>query len=235
MKTLDYVQITTDVQYACTSHALTTEREEIMGLLIGNIEENRAIVWDVVMLTRVEKKKDRVEISSEQLVAATDEADKLSRNGIPTRVIGWYHSHPKISPWPSHVDLNSQGNYQMMDDGFIGLIFSVFCTDSDEKGRIDVHAFQSRKGGSDMSNNTWEEVVIPLMIIPNGLFPKIAITRLIQLLRILINEEKNEYQKITSNSNNLLEQIHNRSIYSKNLTKILEFYATPLKSIIEEN
>jgi hypothetical protein len=32
----------TDAMLACTTHALTTEAEEIMGLLLGDIRVNRA-------------------------------------------------------------------------------------------------------------------------------------------------------------------------------------------------
>jgi BRCA1/BRCA2-containing complex subunit 3 len=47
---LDFVHITQDCYFACSSHALTTEKEEIMGLLIGSIEttqqgKRKAIVW----------------------------------------------------------------------------------------------------------------------------------------------------------------------------------------------
>jgi hypothetical protein len=42
------------------------------------------------------------------------------------RVIGWYHSHPHITVQPSHVDVRTQGQYQAMDPGFLGLIFSCF-------------------------------------------------------------------------------------------------------------
>lgn len=28
--------------------------------------------------------------------------------GVQTRVVGWYHSHPKITVQPSHVDLRTQ-------------------------------------------------------------------------------------------------------------------------------
>lgn len=37
-----------------------------------------------------------------------------------------YHSHPHITVMPSHVDVRTQAMYQTMDEGFIGLIFSVF-------------------------------------------------------------------------------------------------------------
>jgi BRCA1/BRCA2-containing complex subunit 3 len=44
------------------------------------------------------------------------------------RIVSWYHSHPRITVWPSVVDLRTQANYQVMDKDFVGLIFSVFDT-----------------------------------------------------------------------------------------------------------
>ncbi|KAG0487519.1 hypothetical protein HPP92_009614 [Vanilla planifolia] len=63
--------------------------------------------------------------------------------GRTTRVIGWYHSHPHITVLPSHVDVRTQAMYQMLDRGFIGLIFSCFNEDAQKVGRIQVIAFQS--------------------------------------------------------------------------------------------
>ena len=42
------------------------------------------------------------------------------------QVLGWYHSHPHITVWPSHVDVGTQADYQLMDSNFIGVIFSCF-------------------------------------------------------------------------------------------------------------
>lgn len=53
----------------------------------------------------------------------------LSHQGVissPIQVLGWYHSHPHITVWPSHVDVGTQADYQLMDSNFIGLIFSCF-------------------------------------------------------------------------------------------------------------
>ncbi|XP_038897830.1 lys-63-specific deubiquitinase BRCC36-like isoform X3 [Benincasa hispida] len=66
--------------------------------------------------------------------------------GRTTRVIGWYHSHPHITVLPSHVDVRTQGTYQLLDSGFIGLIFSCFSEDANKVGRIQVIAFQSFDG-----------------------------------------------------------------------------------------
>jgi BRCA1/BRCA2-containing complex subunit 3 len=159
---LQHVFITDDCYNTCVSHALTSEKEEIMGLLLGNIEELQdqylhAYVWDVCMLTRIDKRKDRVEISPDQLVHATSLAEKITeKERIRTRVIGWYHSHPHFNPYPSHVDLRCQGNYQQLEKGFVGLIFSVFNTNKEQHSTIQLHAFQSIPSNS--SNTTTLDV-----------------------------------------------------------------------------
>ena len=65
--------------------------------------------------------------------------------GRQTRVVGWYHSHPHITVLPSHVDINTQKDYQMMDGNFVGLIFSVFNKDKDNVASfvslLDSHSF----------------------------------------------------------------------------------------------
>jgi len=148
---LTLVELSSDAYLVCITHALTTEKEEVMGLLLGDIERNKstgqniAKITSVSILTRSDRRKDRVEISPEQLTAAAAEAEKITHQlKKTTRVIVWYHSHPHITVHPSHVDVNTQANYQMLDDGFVGLIFSVFNDDTTKKrGKIQVVAFQS--------------------------------------------------------------------------------------------
>ena len=95
MSCLSAVYITRDAYLVCLSHALTTEREEVMGLLLGDVKVRMfrfssakrishfqkgakgsvAFIWQVSILTRADKRKDRVEIDSEQLTAASVEAE----------------------------------------------------------------------------------------------------------------------------------------------------------------
>lgn len=76
---------------------------------------------------RKTKEKDRVEIDPESLSEAMYESEKLSKEaGFPIDVIGWYHSHPNITVFPSQVDINTQHSLQLVGKDFIGLIFSVF-------------------------------------------------------------------------------------------------------------
>jgi len=146
---LSEVHITDDAYFTCITHALTTEKEEVMGLLIGDTELTNkgtiAHIFATSVLIRSDKRKDRVEISPEQLTAGMAEADKIKEQlKKETRVIGWYHSHPHITVNPSHVDIQTQAMYQLLDKGFIGLIFSCFNKDqANTSGRIQVTAFQS--------------------------------------------------------------------------------------------
>ncbi|XP_058297351.1 lys-63-specific deubiquitinase BRCC36 [Hylobates moloch] len=180
------VHLESDAFLVCLNHALSTEKEEVMGLCIGELNDDtrsashvlpsfnletlessltvscppspmvhklpnlvdavRIVhIHSVIILRRSDKRKDRVEISPEQLSAASTEAERLAElTGRPMRVVGWYHSHPHITVWPSHVDVRTQAMYQMMDQGFVGLIFSCFIEDKNTKtGRVLYTCFQS--------------------------------------------------------------------------------------------
>ncbi|EPS63388.1 hypothetical protein M569_11395, partial [Genlisea aurea] len=152
---LTSVQMSEEVWLTCLTHALSTETEEVMGLLLGDIKHSKngnvtALIWGALPQPRADRQKDRVETNPEQLTAASLHAEIsfffffFHRNYWNiTRVIGWYHSHPHITVLPSHVDVRTQAMYQLMDSGFIGLIFSCFSEDAQKVGRIQVTAFQS--------------------------------------------------------------------------------------------
>ncbi|KAF3450844.1 hypothetical protein FNV43_RR06933 [Rhamnella rubrinervis] len=180
---LTCVKMSEDVWLTCLTHSLSTETEEIMGLLLGDIEYSKnggvtALIWGASPQTRSDRRKDRVETNPEQLAAASAQAEisfdtcfnarafclsyimldvnifltfgekhrMTTSTGRTTRVIGWYHSHPHITVLPSHVDVRTQAMYQLLDSGFIGLIFSCFSEDMNKVGRIQVIAFQSTDG-----------------------------------------------------------------------------------------
>ena len=65
-------------------HALTTELEEVMGLVLGTINDGVATVTSIHIVPRKDKRKDRVEVGPEQLVQATQIAEQLN-----CRVIGY--------------------------------------------------------------------------------------------------------------------------------------------------
>ncbi|KAG0264055.1 BRCA1 BRCA2-containing complex, subunit 3 [Actinomortierella ambigua] len=76
---LDEVIVHSNVLHILFAHAFSTEKEEIMGMLMGDwVQEGSrqvARVDGVSLLTRTEKRKDRVEIGPEQLSMAAIEAE----------------------------------------------------------------------------------------------------------------------------------------------------------------
>lgn len=143
---LQHVYVGDSVYHHCVTHALSTEREEVMGLLLGRITpDGHAHLFAAETVPRSDKRTDRVEIPPESLVAVTERAEALTAEvGEKVRVIGWYHSHPHITPFPSHVDLASQAIYQSMEPRWVGLIFSCFNVHkATQRGSLTLHSFQT--------------------------------------------------------------------------------------------
>ncbi|NXU03615.1 BRCC3 deubiquitinase, partial [Buphagus erythrorhynchus] len=291
------VHLEADAFLVCLNHALSTEKEEVMGLCIGEVppaegrprggagggaayagcglrgavDTSRIVhIHSVIILRRSDKRKDRVEISPEQLSAASTEAEiSFSREqarqlaemtGRPMRVVGWYHSHPHITVWPSHVDVRTQAMYQMMDQGFVGLIFSCFIEDKNTKtGRILYTCFQSIQAqkSSDTARpwtdcckvveviflfaafnyisypSRYERIEIPIHVVPHETIGKVCLESAVELPKILCQEEQDAYRRIHSLTHlDSVTKIHNGSV--KNLCSQMSAISGPLLQWLED-
>lgn len=214
-----------------------------MGLLLGNVftaeEASRlagidfvgnskepgfvSIIWGLSIQIRSDRRKDRVEISSDQLINCMEEAEQFS--GVlnrKTRVIGWYHSHPHITVLPSHVDVRTQHGWQAMEQHFIGLIFACFLKEKKVQGgdRLQLIAFQSvdcesshmpvpeaQKKAYEATGERFQRKEIPITVVPlHSLnfepFQIKAITisslrNLENLKKTFLNEERQAYYQNT--------------------------------------
>ncbi|KAM3963578.1 lys-63-specific deubiquitinase BRCC36 isoform 2-T2 [Aphomia sociella] len=236
--TLSKVLLSTDVALVCVQHALSTEKEEIMGLLIGEVHNNGKLVSIVssVILRRLDKKPDRVEISEEQLVQATFRAEALAAEvGRPLRVVGWYHSHPHITVWPSHVDLATQSMYQRMDPSFVGIIFAVFLTEQSSKApSVQITCFQSHNEGASQTRKEIEMEIInnnDSLLINN-------FETLTQLPAILKEEEDEAYNNEVgqSETDDIINKQHNAAVRTIAIGHIVEKMSRPmLEGLVARN
>ena len=207
------VVLSRDVAHVCLSHALSTEHQEIMGLLLGRVVEGEVLITRSLILSRKDRQKDRVEVGDELVALSSTVAEKLSAvDGFEEKVVGWYHSHPHITVMPSHVDVRTQGNYQQLDSAFIGLIFSVF-----DKGRFDVCAFQSKTAGSD-----WCRVEVPVVVRrgPNTL------EGMASLQQVILNEEVSARANV-SPSSSVLEKCRLCCVYQSAMLRIMDHQLLP--------
>eukprot|EP00727_Mastigamoeba_balamuthi_P014337 m51a1_g9528 putative lys-63-specific deubiquitinase brcc36 (291) ;mRNA; f:770440-771615 len=266
---MEEVCITDDVYFACMSHALTTEREEVMGLLLGDVGALPGVsdpsggpcvsVWAVSLLARSDRRKDRVEISPEQLTQAAQYADHVTAQcGRRTRVVGWYHSHPHITVHPSHVDLATQQMYQLMDASFVGLIFSCFNNDG-KRGRVQVIAFRagsssSAGGGNgvvaavpgaakpgEMSDvhSRLEEHALPLRVVHAPCLAGGSLCKLVEMQELLQREESAAYHEslkpaVGQTECGAIRAIHNSAVYSKALCRLMEYGSVPVLNVLRE-
>uniref|UniRef100_A0A8C4WTD4 BRCA1/BRCA2-containing complex, subunit 3 n=1 Tax=Eptatretus burgeri TaxID=7764 RepID=A0A8C4WTD4_EPTBU len=231
---LEAVHINTDAFLVCLLHALSTENEEVMGLCIGEVDHEQVVhVMSVMILRRSDKRKDRVEISPEQLSAATTKAEHLSaQSGRTLRVVGWYHSHPHITVWPSHVDVRTQAMYQMMDECFVGLIFACFGDTGNAKtGRVLLTCFQSVQVDG---NSSYERLEVPVHVVPVETVSLPCLESAIELPKILGQEEQDAFRKVHSLEHlDPIVKIHNGSVFMRNVCGQMASVSEPLLQMLE--
>ncbi|XP_045141383.1 lys-63-specific deubiquitinase BRCC36 isoform X2 [Echinops telfairi] len=153
--------------------------------------------------------------------------------GRPMRVVGWYHSHPHITVWPSHVDVRTQAMYQMMDQSFVGLIFSCFIEDKNTKtGRVLYTCFQSVQA---QKSSEYERIEIPIHIVPRVTIGKVCLESAVELPKILCQEEQDAYRRIHSLTHlDSVTKIHNGSVFTKNLCSQMSAVSGPLLQWLED-
>ncbi|XP_060527524.1 lys-63-specific deubiquitinase BRCC36-like [Cylas formicarius] len=225
-KYLKKVILSSDVFAVCIQHALTTEKQEIMGLLIGEVDEEACVsqVTACVILHRSDKQPDRVEISPEQLCRASMHAEQLAVTlKKPMRVVGWYHSHPHITVWPSHVDIRTQSTYQMMDPLFVGLIFSVYHTDQRiRSNQIQLTCFQAHQRNSELERREVQ------LIIENSPLQGYNLEGIANLPKILVQEEVESHSVKDNETIDPVARLHNDAFKTVALVHIVSKVSRPM-------
>eukprot|EP00038_Savillea_parva_P013863 m.213036 g.213036 ORF g.213036 m.213036 type:complete len:282 (+) comp26348_c0_seq1:279-1124(+) len=223
----DIVHINSDVYFGCLAHAFSTEREEVMGLLIGVPTQSEAgdrvvEICNLIILSRSDKRKDRCEISSEQLVSATETAERLAAaTGRPLRVVGWYHSHPHITVWPSHVDLRTQAQWQVMEPTFIGLIFSCFNDAPDGVCRVEMTSFRTAADGT--------RIEVPVAVDAANVHSRSTLAALSAIPQIFFTEEETLFRQAQAvKHGEPLISVHNGAVYTAAVCRLLDQVCAPL-------
>jgi len=112
---------------------------EVMGLLLGKIEDHTIVVMDVFGVL----KGNEVRVSAgvedyEYMIQYTTAVEKVGKN---EPVVGWYHSHPGFGCWLSGIDVNTQSTNQQYSDPYLGIVVDPKRTLS--SGRVEIGAFRA--------------------------------------------------------------------------------------------
>ncbi|XP_067579908.1 lys-63-specific deubiquitinase BRCC36 isoform X6 [Pseudorca crassidens] len=229
------VHLESDAFLVCLNHALSTEKEEVMGLCIGEVSHPVSPAGTLLSSPTV---SPGWVLPAPRAAEATGTPDSdpwtlAELTGRPMRVVGWYHSHPHITVWPSHVDVRTQAMYQMMDQGFVGLIFSCFIEDKNTKtGRVLYTCFQSIQA---QKSSEYERIEIPIHIVPHVTIGKVCLESAVELPKILCQEEQDAYRRIHSLTHlDSVTKIHNGSVFTKNLCSQMSAVSGPLLQWLED-
>ncbi|KAF2710165.1 COP9 signalosome complex subunit 5 [Pleomassaria siparia CBS 279.74] len=123
-------------------HARSGGSIEVMGLMLGKIEEHTFVVTDSLRLpvegteTRVNAQDEANEYMVEFLARARDQ-------GQMENAVGWYHSHPGYGCWLSGIDVNTQKTQQLFQDPFVAVVIDPDRTVS--AGKVEIGAFRTFK------------------------------------------------------------------------------------------
>ncbi|XP_001948425.1 lys-63-specific deubiquitinase BRCC36 [Acyrthosiphon pisum] len=228
------VFISDEVLLMCHNLALLTEKEEVAALLIGQkIVHENGITVSVTALSippRGEIKKDRVEIMSEDLVNAMEDAKHFSRvKGANLNVIGWYHSHPHITVWPSNVDLQTQLNLQNMDSCFIGIICSSYNTDTTTMMKeMKTVCFQAKQ-----INGMVHRIDVKFQVAPTTCTSQLSFGVIVKHIETLYDELIKNYNEANEGVISPMAQLHNDSVYTLSGIHMLETVAKPMLQMLE--
>ena len=94
------------------------------------------------------------------------------------------------------MDVRTQSTYQLLDEGFVGLIFSVFDQNNDKVSRVQVVAFQAEAAhGADDTAGGMTHRLVPMRIVSSQQFNAWPhrLAPLLELQRTLLAEETKAY------------------------------------------
>ncbi|KAJ3344110.1 BRCA1 BRCA2-containing complex, subunit 3 [Gonapodya sp. JEL0774] len=171
------VHVSTPVVYFNMVYALSTEREEVMSLLYGNWEDDPSNPNDsivrieaVTIVKRLDKRKDRVEISPETLSNAIGEAEKLNM-----RVVGQVLMR-NFYFTISHSEL-----------------YHEWCGPMQLSNRIQLISFQSAPNEVGAPSL----VEVPTTILPDWRMSQHSFEQLVILPRMFVDDEQSNFERAT--------------------------------------
>ncbi|OAE30993.1 hypothetical protein AXG93_2018s1600 [Marchantia polymorpha subsp. ruderalis] len=253
------VKISEETYLTCLTHALSTETEEIMGLLLGDIEYLEdgsaiALVWWAAPQTSEDANKvGRIQVIAfqsqdglrrdyrSQGVGSYDSAGDSSRSApvAPSISESEIHSTPKAS---------SSGNKQQ--SAALENLFAI--ADSEARGAAGTSTSEDESlsmqeamhlSNLEASGAEFVRKEIPLEVVPGNSLVKLAfpLAPLVELQRTLFQEEHAAFRQAIAQSTvngqiHPLAVFHHEAQYQATLSKLMEYCLCPaLQTLMDKN
>ncbi|KAI1730653.1 JAB1/Mov34/MPN/PAD-1 ubiquitin protease domain-containing protein [Ditylenchus destructor] len=111
---------------------------EVMGLMLGEFVDEYTV--NVVDVFAMPQSGTGVSVESIDEVFQVTMLELLKKTGRPENVVGWYHSHPGFGCWLSNVDVQTQRQFEKMNDRAVAVVVDPI---QSVKGKVVIDAFRS--------------------------------------------------------------------------------------------
>ncbi|KAM3179076.1 hypothetical protein ACTXT7_001296 [Hymenolepis weldensis] len=210
---MDEIKLSPSAYQTIVTHALTHEKEEIIGLLFAEECEKHIQIYSAKPCPRITHQPDRVEMRDEDLASGIQEADRLQALlGRNIKVLGWYHSHPHTTVHPSSHDKATQALYEASSPKFFGIIVSVFTKvngSKDDEKQQEIRITSFRSDGETSTKLTIE----PIEIDPSTKFKlfQIDMENWRSIPGVLFEEV--EYEPVYGNRMEKINQLNTKTVF----------------------
>ncbi|KAF2073850.1 hypothetical protein CYY_004846 [Polysphondylium violaceum] len=139
-----YVKISAIALLKMVMHARSGGKLEVMGLMMGKVENNTMIIMDSFALP-VEGTETRVNAQAEAYEYMVEYLTLIRQTGRLENALGWYHSHPGYGCWLSGIDVNTQTVNQQYSEPWLAIVIDPTRTIS--AGKVEIGAFRTYPAG----------------------------------------------------------------------------------------
>ncbi|KAL9654822.1 hypothetical protein ABK040_008615 [Willaertia magna] len=204
-------------------HAYSDHNNEILGLLGGIYEEKTNTVYVKHYMATIRSLEniaiDGVECSPNEFIKAQEVFQKLN-----LIFIGWYHSHPRIAPFPSMKDLQMQLEMQTQAPYSFGLICSAYYNEGNLFRCSDKHSFYFNCFRTARNSNSDDLIALKVMyqVVKNNSLRSEIQNEMLNVLKNNFHENNERYKKIiqpfeSSLNSNKANQLYIMSQYQNYL------------------
>ncbi|EGC31350.1 Mov34/MPN/PAD-1 family protein [Dictyostelium purpureum] len=139
-----HVKISAIALLKMVMHARSGGKLEVMGMLMGKVENNTMIIMDSFALP-VEGTETRVNAQVEAYEYMVEYLELIKQTGRLENALGWYHSHPGYGCWLSGIDVGTQLVNQQYSEPWLGIVIDPTRTVS--AGKVEIGAFRTYPQG----------------------------------------------------------------------------------------
>jgi len=112
------VSISSEAIRKAVGHARTGGSEQVIGFLIGRMQDQVLIIEDAVS-GRIEAEEGRVVVPA---VTIAKIADGILTRRIKGNIVGWYHSHPGYGVFMSDRDVATQKSLHQFSPYVVAMV-----------------------------------------------------------------------------------------------------------------